>query len=174
MVGKEEAWIFAVPTAGGEFYAAYSRAGLRWLGFPETQVPYLNDPLKAPLEVAAWHNATCQALPELLAGRVPTPRPPLDWAGATAFQRAVWEALMTIPPSEVRTYAEVARQIGRPRAARAVGAACARNPIPLLVPCHRVVAAGGKLGGFSAGLAWKQRLLAVEGHKNCHHRLLLC
>jgi O-6-methylguanine DNA methyltransferase len=124
--------------------------------------------------VADWHQFTCQALQAILEGRPVLQRPPLDWSGATAFQRAVWEALLTIPAGEVRTYADIARQVGRPRAARAVGTACGANPLPLMVPCHRVVAAGGWLGGFSAGLSWKKKLLQLEGHKIAHSRLVLC
>lgn len=85
----------------------------------------------------------------------------LDLRG-TPFQRAVWEALRAIPYRETRTYADVARAIGRPRALRAVGGAIGRNPVPIFVPCHRVVASDG-LGGFSGGLEHKRRLLALEG-----------
>ena len=86
----------------------------------------------------------------------------VDLAVGSGFQREVWEALRRIPPGEVRTYGEVARDTGRPRAARAVGNACGRNPILILVPCHRVVASNG-LGGFGAGLDRKRMLLGLEG-----------
>lgn len=87
---------------------------------------------------------------------------PLDWSGGTTFQRKVWRVLQRIPHGETRSYGWVARQLGKPRAARAVGAACGANPIPVIVPCHRVVASDGSLGGFSAGLVWKRRLLKLE------------
>ena len=87
---------------------------------------------------------------------------PLDLRGGTPFQRAVWRVLRRIPRGQTRSYAWVARQIGRPRATRAVGAACRANPVPLIVPCHRVVASDGSLGGFSAGRDWKRRLLSLE------------
>jgi len=87
---------------------------------------------------------------------------PLDLSCGTDFDRAVWRALARIPPRETRSYGEVARATGRPRAARAVGNACGRNPVPVVVPCHRVVAAGG-IGGFGLGLGLKRRLLALEG-----------
>lgn len=87
---------------------------------------------------------------------------PLD-PGGTPFQREVWEALCAIPRGATRTYAEIARGLGRPRAARAVGLAAGANPLPVIVPCHRLVAADG-LGGFSGGLATKRALLALEGH----------
>ena len=83
----------------------------------------------------------------------------------TDFQQAVWQALMQIPYGETRTYGEIAAQIGCPRASRAVGMACHKNPILLLVPCHRVIGADGKLTGFGAGLPVKERLLMLEGAK---------
>ncbi|MCS7041297.1 MAG: methylated-DNA--[protein]-cysteine S-methyltransferase [Bryobacteraceae bacterium] len=81
----------------------------------------------------------------------------------TQFQQDVWKALLGIPWGERRTYGEIARALGRPGAARAVGAAAGRNPLPVIVPCHRLVAADGTLGGFSGGLEVKRRLLALEG-----------
>ena len=85
----------------------------------------------------------------------------LDFAG-TAFQREVWGALLTIPFGETRSYAEIAGQIGRPSAARAVGAANGRNPIAIVAPCHRVVGATSALTGFAGGLGAKAWLLALE------------
>jgi len=78
------------------------------------------------------------------------------------FDRAVWAALATIPYGETRTYGEIAAALGDPGAARAVGAACNRNPIPVIVPCHRVVGAGGRLVGFGGGLPRKRHLLELE------------
>ena len=87
---------------------------------------------------------------------------PLSLHG-TPFQVQVWEALRTIPPGETRTYSEMAAQVGRPTAYRAVAQACARNPAPIVVPCHRVVASDGTLGGFSGGVWRKKELLEREG-----------
>jgi methylated-DNA-[protein]-cysteine S-methyltransferase len=86
----------------------------------------------------------------------------LDLGEATAFQRRVWEAARLIPRGQTRSYAWVARQIGRPGAARAVGQALGRNPLPPIVPCHRVLAGDGGLGGFSGGLELKKYLLSLE------------
>jgi methylated-DNA-[protein]-cysteine S-methyltransferase len=86
---------------------------------------------------------------------------PLDLRG-TEFQRRVWDALLAIPFGKTRTYAEVARAIAEPAAVRAVGAANGANPCAIVVPCHRVVASGGKLGGYGGGLPLKRRLLALE------------
>ena len=87
----------------------------------------------------------------------------LDLQG-TPFQIMVWSALRQIPLGKVATYGEIAARVGRPLAARAVGQACGSNPVVLFVPCHRVVAAKGGLGGFGSGLDIKQALLRHEGH----------
>ena len=86
---------------------------------------------------------------------------PLDLQG-TSFQRAVWEALLSIPYGETRSYGQLANQLGNPRAVRAVGAANGRNPVSIVVPCHRVVGSTGKLTGFAGGLEAKAYLLAHE------------
>ncbi|MDT0190816.1 methylated-DNA--[protein]-cysteine S-methyltransferase [Exiguobacterium sp. BG5(2022)] len=83
----------------------------------------------------------------------------------TPFQQEVWDALLTIPYGETRTYKQIAEQIGRPKAVRAVGQALNRNPLPILFPCHRVIGSSGKLIGFAGGLAEKQRLLEFEMKK---------
>jgi methylated-DNA-[protein]-cysteine S-methyltransferase len=81
----------------------------------------------------------------------------------TQFQRAVWDALAAIPYGEVRTYAEVARVVGKPAAFRAVGQANHRNPVAPFIPCHRVIASHGGLGGYGGGLMLKRRMLELEG-----------
>lgn len=86
---------------------------------------------------------------------------PIDIRG-TAFQRAVWGALRAIPPGETVSYAEIARRVGRPKASRAVGAACGANPVAPIVPCHRVLASDGSLGGYGFGLERKRALLDRE------------
>ncbi|MFC1892761.1 methylated-DNA--[protein]-cysteine S-methyltransferase [Chloroflexota bacterium] len=86
----------------------------------------------------------------------------LDISEATLFQRRVWEVTRLIPYGNTRSYLWVAEQIGKPTAARAVGQALARNPLPIIVPCHRVLSSNGKLGGFSDGLEMKRSLLSLE------------
>ncbi|HEY0622599.1 methylated-DNA--[protein]-cysteine S-methyltransferase [Sphingomonas sp.] len=86
---------------------------------------------------------------------------PLDFRG-TNFQRSVWQALLTIPYGETRSYVEIARQIGRPTASRAVGAANGRNPVSIIAPCHRVIGTSGALTGFAGGLEAKRMLLDLE------------
>jgi methylated-DNA-[protein]-cysteine S-methyltransferase len=86
----------------------------------------------------------------------------LDFNG-TDFQKQTWAALLTIPFGQTRSYQQIARQIGKPKAVRAVGAANGRNPISIIAPCHRVIGANGALTGFAGGLETKQYLLALEG-----------
>nr|WP_297426137.1 methylated-DNA--[protein]-cysteine S-methyltransferase [uncultured Actinotalea sp.] len=97
----------------------------------------------------------------LAAGRTPERELPLDLHG-TAFQARVWDALRRIPAGQTRSYTEVAAAIGAPTAVRAVASACARNPVALVVPCHRVIRGDGSMGGYRWGLAVKERLLARE------------
>lgn len=113
-----------------------------------------------------WHNDVgfgewVSALLQHLDGQQPTLDLPLD-IQATAFQWRVWEALRAIPYGETRTYSEVAAAVGNPKAARAVARACATNPAPLVIPCHRVVREDGGLGGYRWGIERKAKLLAAE------------
>ena len=95
------------------------------------------------------------------AGELQTFDLPLELIG-TDFQRHVWKLLRGIPYGDTRSYGQLAREMGAPRAVRAVGAANGRNPIPVIVPCHRVIGASGKLVGFGGGLDWKRFLLDLE------------
>ena len=99
---------------------------------------------------------------QYLAGQRITFSQGLDLRGATSFQQAVWKATSAIPYGETRSYSWVAERIGKPLAARAVGQALGRNPVPIIVPCHRVIASEGDLGGFSGGLELKRLLLEIE------------
>ncbi len=102
-----------------------------------------------------------QQLHAYFAGALTAFSVPLDFQG-TDFQKSVWAALLTIPFGETRSYGEIARQIGRPTASRAVGAANGRNPISIIAPCHRVIGSNGALTGFAGGLAAKELLLGLE------------
>lgn len=88
---------------------------------------------------------------------------PLDWVSLKPFQRAVLETAKQIPFGETRSYGWIAKQIGKPRASRAVGQALRANPIPIILPCHRVISGDGGLGGYAGGLSLKRKLLALEG-----------
>lgn len=104
---------------------------------------------------------TERQLASYFAGKLKAFDVPLDFKG-TAFQKSVWAALLTIPFGETRSYGDIARQIGRPTASRAVGAANGKNPISIIAPCHRVIGSTGALTGFAGGLATKERLLGLE------------
>lgn len=107
---------------------------------------------------------TERQLGEYFAGKLKTFTLKFDPLG-TAFQKDVWNALATIPFGQTRSYAQIATQIGRPKAVRAVGAANGRNPISIIVPCHRVIGSNGKLTGFAGGLETKEILLKLESKK---------
>ena len=155
-----------IPTEQGEFIARYSARGLARLTFPRTgTAPRVRPAIPRDLlqQISTWHRLTSRALKMILSGRAPLNWPPLDLSGGTEFQRQVWAALQRIPLGRTASYGDLARDIGRPRAFRAVGGACGANPIVVLIPCHRALAANGRLGGFSGGLKWKRTLLAAEG-----------
>ncbi len=118
-------------------------------------------PAAAPAPCALLWRAE-GALREYFAGQRQVLSLPLAPEG-TDFQRAVWAQLAAIPFGEARSYGQVAAALGRPKAARAVGMACTRNPIAILIPCHRVVGAGGALTGYAGGLWRKEALLRLEG-----------
>jgi methylated-DNA-[protein]-cysteine S-methyltransferase len=104
-----------------------------------------------------------QQLDDYFAGRRETFDLPLDLRLGTRFQQSVWQALLRIPRGETTSYGELGRRVGRPLAARAVGAAVGRNPMSIVVPCHRVVGTGGALTGYAGGLERKTALLRLEG-----------
>jgi O-6-methylguanine DNA methyltransferase len=154
-----------ISTRDGQFTARYSEKGLAGLNFPKVGSARCADrtPQRGvPTKIRAWHRITETALKNILAGRKPKKLPPLDLAG-TEFQKSVWRALRKISTGKTKSYGEIAAAIGKPKAVRAVGGACGANPVPVLVPCHRVLAANKKPGGFSGGLDWKRRLLKREG-----------
>lgn len=104
---------------------------------------------------------TQRQLNDYFAGKLEKFSMQLDFAG-TEFQKKVWQALLTIPFGETRSYAQIARQIGSPKTVRAVGAANGKNPISIIAPCHRVIGSNGKLTGFAGGLEAKACLLGIE------------
>ena len=163
-----------ISTRDGQFIARYSEKGLAELDFPnancrrrgnESQIAANRDSSRRLLQIQKWHRLTTDALENILAGKEPKKLPPLDWTGKTDFQKSVWRQMLKIPAGKTKSYGEIAQAVGKPKAVRAVGGACGANPVPVLVPCHRVLAANKKLGGFSGGLDWKRKLLALEGIK---------
>ena len=109
-----------------------------------------------------WSGIARKELQAYFAGRLKRFAAPCDLDGLTPFTRAVLKITARIPYGEVRSYRWLAGQLGKPKASRAVGNALARNPIPVIIPCHRVVRSDGTIGGFALGPGWKKRLLALE------------
>ncbi len=152
-----------IETGDGIFVATFSGKGLARLAFPGTRKIRRAIAGRTSPRLQQWLQATERAIDQVLQGKTPDRLPPLDLSSGTPFQRSVWSSLRQIPSGRTRSYGQIARAIRRPKALRAVGQACGANPIPLLLPCHRVLAARGKIGGFSAGLDWKRTLLRREG-----------
>ncbi|MGH2406367.1 MAG: type II toxin-antitoxin system prevent-host-death family antitoxin [bacterium] len=157
----------AFPQAFGTFFVAYGPGGPAFARIAPTAVAFERDALRylgAPVRRAAppaWLVAAVVAAVR----RGDAFRGAVDLRRLGPFEGEVLARLRRIPAGAVRTYQEIARAVGQPGAARAVGAACARNPLPLLIPCHRVVRTDGGLGGYSlrGGVALKRRLLEAEG-----------
>ena len=148
-------------TAGGVAYVELPHASGRGLaGWLRRCVPDARCE-----ESDAKNRRAIQQLLQYLEGRREEFDLDLDLRG-TPFQRRVWQALLEIPYGETRSYQQLARAIRKPKAVRAVGAANGANPLSLIVPCHRVVQSGGRLGGYGGGLELKARLLAME---SAHH-----
>ncbi len=134
----------------GELRADYPRATIR-----------VYDPnRREDSRIGQW----ADALSEYIAGRSKMPAPPMDIRG-TPFQFSVWEQLREIPAGQTRSYSEIARRIGRPRAVRAVGTANGANPVSIVIPCHRAIRASGHLGGYRWGLDRKRKLLEMEARE---------
>lgn len=166
MLARELNWGW-LECALGRLLLGCTGAGLAYVGLDASREPdglarhARGRSLELAQEPAEILRAAERQIAEYALGRRRSFDLPLDVAG-TEFQRGVWRELSAIAYGTTRTYGEVARRLGQPAAARAVGLAAGRNPIPLVVPCHRLLSAAG-LGGFSAGLARKGALLALEG-----------
>jgi methylated-DNA-[protein]-cysteine S-methyltransferase len=142
----------------GELSLAVDEVGLRGVRFGPVGSEHRSGPLlNGPVLAAAR-----EQLGAYFAGELTEFTVPLSVPGGSAFEQAVWAQLSRIPYGEMQTYGEVAKSVGDQGAARAVGVACNRNPIPVIVPCHRVVGAGGKMVGFGGGLPRKRHLLELE------------
>lgn len=164
-------------TAIGRCGLAWSDAGLRALALPEASdgetlrvllraCPGAEAALPEELASDTWVGAAVAQITALLDGEKPSLLQfPLDLEGIAPFYRRVYDEARRIPPGQTKSYGEIARALGQPGASRAVGQALGRNPLPIVVPCHRVLAAGGRPGGFSApgGIITKWRLLDIEG-----------
>jgi len=143
-----------------------SAKGLLCITLPQRSAQEAQQQLGGSVTYAIWaphlFDDLIQRLSMYFSGRRVTFPDELDLSEATPFQRQVWEQTKLIPYGETRSYAWVAEQVGKPRAARAVGQALGSNPLAIIVPCHRVIASDGKLAGFGGGLEMKRQLLAME------------
>jgi methylated-DNA-[protein]-cysteine S-methyltransferase len=157
----------ALPTPIGRVFVAVSDAGLVRVSFRRSEAAFVAA-LRAALDADVVHAParTARVVRQLrayFAGRRRRFDVPVDLGHLTPFHRRVLRATAAVPAGQVVSYGDIARRIGRPRGSRAVGQALGRNPVPIVIPCHRVVAAGGALGGYTGGLAIKRRLLRIEG-----------
>ncbi|MFO7900486.1 MAG: methylated-DNA--[protein]-cysteine S-methyltransferase [Planctomycetota bacterium] len=152
-----------IDTPVGRLRVLAGKGGLRRVRFrapgPGPRAPSAG---AAPAAARQHLRAACEQLREYFRGERTRFAVPLDLSDGTPFQRAVWRACARIPFGEVRSYSELAEMAGYARAARAVGNAMNANPVPIIVPCHRVIRANGSPGGFGSGLPLKRKLLRLE------------
>jgi methylated-DNA-[protein]-cysteine S-methyltransferase len=149
-------------TAIGSVLLAGTDAGLSLLGFPQGKMRRRHEP--SWLEDGSHFNAVKNQLDLYFAGELDEFSVSLCLEG-TSFQLEVWQALQQIPYGETWSYGQLANHINRPKASRAVGAANGVNPIPIIIPCHRVIGSSGKLTGFGGGLETKEFLLQLEAKR---------
>lgn len=154
-------FVSTVPSPLGTLLLYSDRKGLVALDFPGADV--MEGSVRTALESREPLKRAAAALAAYFQEGKPLPRTLKSRLDGTDFQRKVWAAIEAIPLGKTKTYGEIALLIGHPGASRAVGAACGANPLPLFIPCHRVLASNGRLGGFTGGLDVKRRLLKLEG-----------
>ncbi|HEY8357683.1 MAG TPA: methylated-DNA--[protein]-cysteine S-methyltransferase [Ramlibacter sp.] len=146
----------------GTMLLAATDRGLAGLWF----VGQRHGPAAPPGPEVADHPVLAEAVRQLrayFAGERSSFALPLDFAWGTPFQQSVWQALLAIPSGQTTSYGELGRRVGRPQAARAIGAAVGRNPVSIVVPCHRVLGTAGALTGYAGGIERKTALLKLEG-----------
>ena len=156
-----------IDTPLGELRLACTPQGLCGAWFVQEQRHAPPEALFEPAQHAPDHPLLREAARQLQAyfeGRLQRFELPLDLRAGTAFQQAVWQRLCAIEHGQLARYGALAQQLGKPQAARAVGAAVGRNPVSIIVPCHRVLGSSGALTGYAGGLWRKQSLLRTEGH----------
>jgi methylated-DNA-[protein]-cysteine S-methyltransferase len=163
---ERRAWCARVDGPFGPVLLASSPAGLCLVSFRRSEDSFIDELERIELlpEFAPERlDREVRQLEDYFAGRLKRFRLPVDLRSITAFQRKVLDAAATIPFGQVVSYGEIAREIGKPGASRAVGNALGRNPVPIVVPCHRVIAAGGAPGGYTGGVRIKRALMRIEG-----------
>jgi methylated-DNA-[protein]-cysteine S-methyltransferase len=151
----------------GRVLVAVGDAGLVRVRFRQSEAAFVSELRRElgvrPVRSAAETAKVVSQLRAYFAGRRRRFDVPVDLSHVTPFVRRVLTATMKVPAGDLVSYGDIARRIGQPRASRAVGQALGRNPIPIVIPCHRVIAAGGRIGGYTGGLAVKRRLMRLEG-----------
>ncbi len=129
-----------------------------------TSISFIEEPSEPVTKSAhPMMKKLAEELDRYFSGKLTTFSIPVALTAGSPFQRRVWKQLELIPYGETRSYADIARDVGNPRGCRAVGGANGSNPVPIVVPCHRVIKADGSIGGFSSGVHIKRKLLALEG-----------
>jgi methylated-DNA-[protein]-cysteine S-methyltransferase len=151
-----------------EFVHHYHSKAVGWLELRVSakgvrSMSFISAPKRAVKSIHPLIQKLVSELDEYFAGNPITFSVPLDPDSGTSFQRRVWEELARIPYGKTRSYVDIARRVDCPRGSRAVGLANKNNPIPILIPCHRVIKADGKLGGYNSGIEIKKSLLELEG-----------
>jgi len=155
----------SIETQAGTLWILCTKEGVRELRLGSAGGPTASEGRARGISFVrrpTWSDGPEKALKRYLASRAPLDEVDLDVEAGTDFQRRVWDATRRIPLGSVWSYGDLARAIGSPGASRAVGNALGANPVPLLIPCHRVIQSDRSIGGFSGGLAWKRFLLEHE------------
>lgn len=151
----------------GPLWIVAGKAGLSYLLRSSNEPVFLHEieirsgirPIKNPHKLSRWHTG----LSRYFSGEKMQFDGPISFLEGTGFQQKVWSSLLRIPYGEVRSYQWLGNQLGIKRAGRAIGNACGKNPIPIILPCHRIVCENGSLGGYTGGIQIKKNLLALEG-----------
>ena len=156
----------ALPTPIGRVFVAAGEAGLVRLSFRQSEASFVAELRRLGADVVRSPARTADIVHQLrayFAGERRSFDVRLDLRHTTPFQRRVLLAAARVPAGQVVSYGEIARRIGQPQGSRAVGQALGQNPVPIVIPCHRVIAAGGRIGGYTGGLGIKRKLLRLEG-----------
>ena len=156
----------ALPTPIGRVCVAAGEAGLVRLSFRQSEASFVAELRRLGADVVRSPARTADIVHQLrayFAGERRSFDVRLDLRHTTPFQRRVLLAAARVPAGQVVSYGEIARRIGQPHGSRAVGQALRHNPVPIVIPCHRVIAAGGRIGGYTGGLGIKRKLLRLEG-----------
>jgi methylated-DNA-[protein]-cysteine S-methyltransferase len=145
-----------------EFFIAATESGIKEVELKGQRKDVRSRGREKSSRASRWEAVAKRELRDYLAGRLRSFSTPCDLGSLPPFTQAVLKVTEAIPYGEIRSYRWIAEQLGKPGATRAVGNALARNPIPFIIPCHRVVRSDGSLGGYALGLNWKKKLLKLE------------